>query len=176
VKEAQVEWKDGAPIRIQRAEPSDGFVLCPECHGWAWMKHFNGEVPCEAPPPGAQVRKGVHQEEEEDPMSHRYYVVVGLDVPGHFAAGATPEKEEWSAAHLVQSLLSDAIAERELHATVTGAIDLSPHVVDLIILAVREGTEKREASWQLQKEILDKKLAELRIAVDRLVAQRKDTP
>jgi hypothetical protein len=111
-------------------------------------------------------------------VSHRYYVVVGLDVPdvpGHFMGGAAPEEEQ-AAAHLVQSLLSDVLADHNIHIAVTGAITLPPKTIDLIALALREDAAKREIGGQLQKEILDKKLAELRIAVDRLVAQRKDTP
>ena len=109
-------------------------------------------------------------------MSHRYYVVVGLDVPGHFTTGASPEEEERSAARLVQSLLSDALADRDIHAAVTGTITLSPATIDLIVLALHEDAAKREAHWQAQKEVLDKKLAELRAAVDRRVAERKDVP
>jgi len=109
-------------------------------------------------------------------MSHRYYVVVGLDIPGHFTSGAAPEKEEQAAARLVQSLLSDALADRDIHASVTGVITLSPETIDLIVLAMREDAAKREASWQVQKEVLDKKLAELREVVDRFVAQRKAAP
>ena len=49
MKRAQVEWEAGQPTSIQRAVPGDGFVLCPECRGWAWMAHyFGGQVPCEA--------------------------------------------------------------------------------------------------------------------------------
>ncbi len=109
-------------------------------------------------------------------MSHRYYVVVGIDVPGHFTSGAAPEKEEQAAARLVQSLLSDALTDRDVHAAVTGVITLSPETIDLIVLALREDAAKREAGWKVQKEVLDKKLAELREAIDRSITQRKDAP
>lgn len=91
------------------------------------------------------------------------------------AHGTNPFELE-AAARFVQALLRDALAARDIGAAVTDAIALSPQAVDLIVLAVRDDATKREAAGLLQKERLDKKLAELRVAVDGLLAEPKSTP
>lgn len=108
-------------------------------------------------------------------MSHRYYVLVGLEVPGQFNTGASPAEEKASAARLVEALLSDAIAERDIHAAVRGAIGLSSDNVEHIVLALRDDTQKQAASWKDQQAVLDRKLAEISAYVDRIVEQRKET-
>lgn len=105
-------------------------------------------------------------------MSQRHYIVIGIEVPGHFRTGATPQQEQQSAARLVSGLLRDAVATRDIHVNVSDALALSPDDVDRIIWAMHREVER--GAGELRE--LDAKMTELRRAVEDLVAQRKDRP
>lgn len=108
-------------------------------------------------------------------MSRRYYVLVGLEAPGHFG-DPDPAEQKKVAARLVESLLRDVCADWGKHAVVTGTIGFSPDDVDRMVLALRDDTQKLAAVWREQREIIDRKLAELSAAVDCVVALREEIP
>ena len=105
-------------------------------------------------------------------MTSRYYVLVGLDVPGRFGAASPAEAKEY-AARLAETLLRSGLAEQDVEATVTGSLGLTEDDVDRVVLALSDDATKLAAGWSQQKDALDRKLAELSVLVDRVVSERE---
>lgn len=109
-------------------------------------------------------------------MKTRYYVVIGVDVPGLCALDATPEQEKTAVARFVRVTLRNAFHSRDVNATVGEAIGLTADDVDRVVLALRDDTQKLTTNWQEQKDRLDQKLVELSALVDRVIAEPGETP
>jgi protein-tyrosine-phosphatase len=89
---------------------------------------------------------------------NRYYMIVGLDVPGHFVKGASSEQEQQSAAILVDLVLREAFAERGIDISVRRPMPLSPDDFDRVITVLQNNVD------------------DLRAEIDRIVKHRKEIP